>query len=581
MARRLSTIMAADIVGYSAKMEASEAQTLVQLSFLTELLEKHVKQRDGRIFSKAGDGFLSEFQSPVSAVQTGFEIQRSLQSAALKDDHDLQLRIGVHLADVVVDGENLLGDGVNIASRIEGIADPGSVLISQNVFDQVKRTAQLAFEDMGERSLKNISDPIRVFRVTGELGNHSYISGIPENLTPRDMGSINPHSIAVLPFANVSDDPEQEYFSDGFSEDLITELARFRDMFVVSRNASFVYKGRDFDLRKIGKDLGVAYCLEGSVRKMGPRVRITGQLIDTRSGDHIWAEKFDCQLEELFDVQDDFAAKIVSTVAGRMERLTQVAAKRKKPADMLAYDCLLRGLEHHRLGGVTREDAEQALHWFKLAVERDPNYARAYAWQSCAMSALARQWTRENVFDEAVEVVRRGIELDDNDAECHRIMGSVSLYLRDYRKAEHHFQRAIELNPNHAYIVGRMGELYTFLGQGQKALEYQKRAVQLDPFLPSYCRELEAVAHYALGNYQETVDVVAEMPRPTRRSIVYCVAALTHLDDPTTLERALKSLRRIEPDFTITGFIAMEVYKEKAIEHQLAQDLKATGLPQA
>lgn len=578
MERRLSTIMAADVVGYSARMESAEAQTLGQLAQLSDLLEEHVSQAGGRIFSRAGDGFLSEFASPVAAVQAGFELQRSLNGAVARGENDLELRIGVHLADVVVNGDDLLGDGVNVAARIEALAEPGSVFLSQSVFDQVKRSAQLAFEDLGEHSLKNLSEPLRVFRVAGDLANHSYMSGRPENVSERNGGRIKLHSIAVLPFANFSDDPEQEYFSDGFSEDLITELSRFRDIFIVSRNASFAYKGRNVDIRQVGKDLGVAYCLEGSVRKIGSRVRITAQLIDTQSGDHVWAEKYDCQLDDLFDIQDELASSIVSMVAGRMERMTQAALKHKKPADMEAYDCLLHGLEHHRLGGATREAAEEALRWFNLALEKDPNYGRAYAWKACATATVA-EWTGEDVWDEVMEAGWRGVELDDEDAECHRIAGSISLYTRDFDKARYHFERALELNPNHAYIVGRMGELYSFLGEPEKALEYQTRAMQLDPLLPAYCRELEAVAHYVLGDYARTLKTFSELPRPTRRAAAYAVAAAVHLDDPKALERTLGSLRSIDPGFTVRGFVGTEFYKDRNFEKSLALDLETAGLP--
>ncbi|WP_428687084.1 adenylate/guanylate cyclase domain-containing protein [Roseibium sp.] len=579
MLRRLSTIMAADVVGYSAKMGQSEAETLHQLSDLAELIERHVSRGGGRIFARAADGFLAEFQSPVSSVQAAYQIQRDLKTSTGNQANGLELRIGIHLADVVIDGDNLLGDGVNIAARIEGIAEPGSVFVSQAVFEQVKRTAQLSFEDLGERWLKNISEPVRVLRVAGELGNHSYVSGNPDSVTPKDVQEIDPYSIAVLPFANFSDDPEQEYFSDGFTEDLITDLARFREILVVSRNASFAYKGRNIDIRKVGRELGVAYCLEGSVRKMGPRIRITGQLIDTRSGDHIWAEKYDCTIDDLFDVQDDLTAAIVAKVAARLERQVHAAAKKKKPADMLAYDCLLRGLEYHRLGGVTQESAERALEWFDKAVAKDPQFAKAYAWKSCATATLAREWTRENVLDEALDLARHAVELDDQEPECHRILGSINLYLRDYAKAEYHFRRALELNPNHAFVVGRIGELYNFLGDGRKALDYQKRAVELDPLLPSYCRELEAAAHYVLGDYQETAKVVNQLPRASRRAAAYRAAALAHVGDAPELEAAVRELKAVDPNFTIEAFLSAESYKDPEIPARLREDLNRAGLP--
>jgi TolB-like protein len=438
--------------------------------------------------------------------------------------------------------------------------------------------AQLTFENQGEQVLKNISEPVQAYRVVGELGNHSCMSGDPEVISSNQQKIVNPNSIAVLPFAVFGDDSEQEYFADGFTDDLITELARFTGLFVTSRNTSFALKGQNLDLREVGKQLGVAYCLEGSVRKMGERIRITCQLINAHTGDHVWAEKYDCKLTDLFEVQDELAKSIVSTVAGRMERETLVSAKKKRPADMYAYECLLRGLENHRLGGVTQESAEQALHWFNMATEKDPEYGRAYAWRACAIATLS-EWTGDDWKDEATALGRRGLELDENDAECHRIMGSLSLYNRDFDKAEYHFQRVLDLNPNNAYLVGRMGELYNFLGDGEKALEYQNHARRLDPLLPTYCRELEAAAHYVLGNYRDIVSVVSQLLHKSKRSLAYLVAALSHLDDEMALKKAVEELLISNPNFSIGNFLETEFYKDEDIPRQLVIDLKKAGLP--
>jgi len=578
MQRRLTTVMAADVVGYSERVGASETATLKQLASLSELIDEHVERGGGRVFARAGDGFLSEFPSPVSAVQTGFEIQRRLRNNVALHGDGLEIRIGIHLADVVVEQGNLLGDGVNIASRIESVAEPGQVLVSRSVFDQVKRVCQLSFEDVGEHRLKNISEPQALFRVIGEMGNHSFMSGNPDVLTPKPLDSIPSNSIAVLPFANMSADPEQEYFADGFSEDLITDLARFNELFVVSRNTSFAFKDRSLDIRKVGKELGVAYCLEGSVRKMGARVRITAQLIDTRRGDHVWADKYDANITDLFDLQDDLAAAIVSKVASRMETKTRDAAKQKRQVDLQAYDFLLRGLELHRLGGVTQKSAEEALFWFDKAIKADPDYARAYAWKSCATATLAREWTHKNTLDEALSLAQRAIELDPEDSESHRILGSVNLYLRDFDKAEFHFCRAVELNPNSAFILGRTGELYNFLGDPEKALSFQRRAMKLDPLLPSYCRELEAAAHYVQGNFEKTTQLVSGLPRVSRRAAAYWAAAATHLDDKSSLKRARAELLAIDPHFSVASFVSSESYKDQRYQKQLEADLKRAQL---
>ncbi len=583
MERRLAALMAGDVVGYSARMGAAEADTLARLARVREVVRGRVEEKAGRIFSQAGDGYLAEFPSPVSAVRAGFDIQRDLASLRRHDGGVLELRIGVHLADVVVDGEDLLGDGVNIAARVEGQAAPGSVALTQPVFDQVKRVAQLTFEEIGEVALKNISEPVRLYRVVDEIGNHSYITGTlaaPETARPDGPESRDSNSIVVLPFANMSNDPEQDYLADGMTEDLITGLAKVKDLLVVARYASFADQDRYVDPRQVGKELGITYCLEGSVRKLGSRIRITGQLISTKNGEHVWADRYDCSLDELFDVQDEIAGSIVSTVVGRMELDAAASARRKKPKDMAAYDCLMRGLEFHRLGGVTQTHAEEAVAWFDRAIVKDPEYGRAHAWRACSLSNLA-DWTGDpKHLDECFASGKRGIELDDTDAECHRIAGSLSLITHEFDRAAYHFQRALEINPNSAYIVGRTGELHVFLGEGEKALEMQRRAKRLDPFLPEYCRELEAVANYVLERFQDTTAVVAHLPRLTRRAAAYNVAATVHVGGADEIARAVGALLRIDPAFTIAKFLAGEHYKDALYNDRLGGDLTTAGLPE-
>lgn len=574
MQRRLSTIMAADVVGYSAKMRQDEAGTIHSVSLLAELLEAAALNHQGRVFSRAGDGFLLEFSSPVSAVRAAYEVQLKLGDPVTKQEIGVQLRIGLHLADVVVDGDDLLGDGVNVASRIEAEAVPGSILISSTVFEHVKRTAQLKFENKGERHLKNISEPITVYSVVGELGSHSCATALIEDdrlpAVPDSRKSYQ--SVVVVPFKNVSNDPDQEHFADGLTEDLITELSRFPDILTISRNASFGLKAVTTNARELGTKLGVQFCLEGGVRKLGNRVRINAYLSDTTSGNQVWTERSDCDFEDLFDVQDDLVAKIVSSVAGQIERQAESSARRKRPSDLEAYDCFTRGMAFHRIGGVTKENAEQAIHWFDEALRRDPDYGKAYAWRACAVATLA-EWTGEDVWEDLLEAGRRAVELDETDAESHRIAGSLALYQRDFEQALFHFNRAIELNPNHAFLVGRMGEIHNFLGDGQTALEYQKRAKILDPFLPEYCRELEAIAHYVKKDYEACYRVVGEFTRLTRRATAYRAAAATHLNDNKRLQRAVRDLLSIDPDFEPHRFIETEFYKDRKIAKLLETEL--------
>jgi adenylate cyclase len=583
-ARRLAALMAADVVGYSARMAAAEAATLESLADLRGILERRVEEGGGRLFAVAGDGFLVEFASPVAAVRAAFEIQRDLAARRRRDPATLELRIGLHLADVVVRGDDLMGDGVNVATRIEGVAAPSSVTVSQQIFDQVKRTACLTFENLGEHRLKNIPDALRLYRVVGEQGAHSYISGAPDapaRATDMSLAPLDKPSIVVLPFVNMGGDPEQDYFADGLSEDLITDLARFKGLFVLSRNASFAYRGRDVDPRRVGREVGVRYCLEGSVRKLGDRVRISAQLVDTGSGEHVWADRFDAALQDLFDLQDEITARIVATIVGRVEARDAAVARRKRPGDLDAYDCLLRGLEYHRLGGVTREDAEQAVAWFERAVEKDPQFGRAHAWCACAIASRS-EWYGINWWEDEADcigIAERALELDENEAEVHRIMGSINLEFRNYAKAEQHFLRAIEINPNHAFIVARTAELYNMLSQPAKAMAMLDRAKRLDPFLPDYYREGAAVSHYLLGRYAEVLEVNALFRRLTRRAAAYGAAAAVHLGSVAETQHAADELLRLDPQFGIAAFLKFEPYRDAQQAERLSADLSAAGLP--
>ena len=580
MGRRLATILAADVCGYSSRMEADEMATIGLLGRVQAIIDARVQDGDGRVFSRAGDGFLAEFQSPVAAVWAGFDIQRDIAQARRESPEMLELRVGIHLADIVIDGDDLLGDGVNIAARIEDVCRPGAVTLSQPVFDQVKRVARLTFEPIGARSLKNLSEPLFLYEVLGELDNHSYSSGVNEEVAGASLSSVavdHRPTIAVVPFANLSGDPEQDYFIDGFCEDLITELSRFSTLFVASRNASLAYRGKSPDVKEVGRHLGVDYCLEGSVRRMGQRLRLSVRLTRAETEESLWADRFDCAMDDIFDLQDELAARIVSTVAGRLETTLLGASKRKHPADLNAYDCVLRGLEHHRLGGVTLEDARDAVRWFDKAIEIDPTYARAHAWRSCSRHTLG-EWLNDDWWDDSLSSVQRALELDENDAEAHRIMGVMCMVMRQWDKSRHRLERALGINPNHANVVARAGEIYNFMGEPDRALDMVQRALRLDPFLPDYGRELEAGANYSRGDYAAVLQAVDKLIRNSRRSAAYRAAALNHIDDPAQRTAAVKDLLRIDPDFRASAFVKTEYYRDPAMLERLAADLSAVGL---
>ncbi|EHK55580.1 adenylate/guanylate cyclase domain-containing protein [Allomesorhizobium alhagi] len=375
--RRLAAIAVADVVGYSRLMETDEAGTLAVLKERRKtVLEPIVRSHEGRIVKVMGDGVLMEFASAVNAVGAALELQEKMAEAntLLNEDRRIFLRIGINLGDIICEGSDVYGDGVNIAARLEALAEPGGICLSAKVRDETRGRLELAFEDMREQQLKNIANPVRVFRVA----DWAISAAVGPSLSLPDKPSI-----AVLPFTNMSGDPEQQYFSDGITEDIITELSRSRALFVIARNSSFQYRDKAVDVRRVGRDLGVRYVFEGSVRKMGSRIRITAQLIDAVPGNHLWSERFDRGIEELFDVQDELTQTIVATVAGRLEDAEIRMAANKRTDSLPAYDCLLRGIQ--RLRGYDPDDNRLARELFEQAVVLDPRYALAHAYLALSL----------------------------------------------------------------------------------------------------------------------------------------------------------------------------------------------------
>src|SRR5438128_116492 len=431
--RRLAAVLAADMVGYSRLMEVDEAGTLARLkTHRLELIDPTIAKHRGRIIKTTGDGLLVEFQSVVDAVECATEIQTRMarRNADVSAARAIQLRIGINLGDVIVEDGDIFGDGVNVAARLEALAEPGGICVSAAVRDQVGGRLDTRFEDRGEQSVKNITRPIRIYRVVPGAG-----------ATPGDAGpgtgkaGVKP-SIAVLPFANMSGDPEQEFFVDGLTEDIITELSRFRDLLVISRNSTFVYKGKAVKVQDVAREFGVEYVLEGSVRKAGDRIRVTVQLIDAETDRHIWADRYDRELEDIFAIQDEMTRAIVATLPGRVEAATHDRAKRKPTDNMAAYECVLAAkVLHHRS---TREDNAEAQRLLNRALALDPNYAHAHAWKACV---LGQTWVydwcadREVTFEQVAAELEITLGLDDNDSDVHRILAALNLNRDDHEKA--------------------------------------------------------------------------------------------------------------------------------------------------
>jgi TolB-like protein/Tfp pilus assembly protein PilF len=570
--RRLAAILAADVVGYSRLMERDEAGTLAALKKRRkELLEPLVDNHRGRIFKIAGDGVFIEFGSAVNAVQCAIEFQQGAIAANIEASADLQIefRIGINLGDVIVEGDDLYGDGVNIAARLESIGEPGTVLLSGSAYDQVKNKIETGFENLGSRSLKNIAEPVRVYRA-GPAG------GAKRAATPLS----DKPSIAVLPFVNLSGDPEQEYFSDGITEDIITELSRFRFLFVIARNSSFAYKGRALDAREIGRQLGVRYVVEGSIRRAGNRVRVTSQLIDSSTGSHLWAERYDRELADIFSVQDEVAHRIVTSVAPRIEAEGIDLAKRKPPEDMRAYDYFLRAkalIETPHDG----TDMSQARAYCDRAIEIDSSYARAHAQRAFTYiigielmeSSNAEEWRRQ-----ALISAEKAVALDPLDAFCHWALCEATLQAKQYDRALDHIARAATINPNDAHVLAVSGYVHAVTGDPETGLKQIGTALERNPYMPSWYHWLQGNIFYILGQYEEALRAFHRFSPPNSSVLkgrAVTLVELGRIDEARIDVRALLALR---PSATVRearqflGFMP-------DIEHYL-DNLRRAGLPE-
>src|SRR5208337_1858027 len=484
--RRLAAILAADVVGYSRLMEVDEEGTLARLKTVRlELIDPAITKCKGRIIKTTGDGMLVEFQSVTEALRCAVDFQERMarRNRDMPSSRALLYRIGLNLGDVIVEEGDIFGDGVNVAARLESIAEPGGICVSAAVRDQVGERLDVAYEDLGEQRVKNIYRPIRVYKVL--VGRDTAESGQAAAHESTLKESAKKPSIAILPFVNMSGDPEQEFFADGLTEDIITELSRFRQLLVISRNAVFVHKGKPVKAQQIAREFGVDYVVEGSVRKAADRVRVTVQLIDGETETHIWADRYDRKLEDIFAIQDEVTSSIASTLFGRVEAARHDRVQRKTTANMAAYECVLTGKVLHHMS--KREANAEALRSLDRAINFDPNYAHAHAWKACVLGqAWLHDWCadRRAVEQSILDELQTALSLDDNDADVHRILAAVKLNFNEHDKAVYHQERALSLNPNSDLIVVQQGEVLTWLGRPEEGIEWVRRAMRLNPYHP-------------------------------------------------------------------------------------------------
>lgn len=579
--RRLAAIVSADVVGWSRLMGEDEAGTLATLkAHREELIDPEIKAYGGRIVGTAGDSLLIEYPSAVDAVGCSLEIQRAMaeRNVALSVNRQMEFRVGINVGEVIVDDDDIFGDGVNIAARVQGLCEPGGVYVSGKVHDEVRGKLDASFEDLGEKSVKNIVQPLRVYAVREVKEERATIVNEGEALPLPSKPSI-----AVLPFDNMSGDPEQEYFSDGIAEDIITGLASFRDLFVIARNSSFTYKGSAVDIKQVGRELGVRYVLEGGVRKAGERVRITAQLIEAASGNHLWAEKFDGDLGDIFDLQDQITASVVGAIRSSVTTAEMERAGRKRPENLDAYEWCMRGWSHE--AQFDKTNFLEAKKCFLKSIELDERLVQAYTGlaHTCFWQA-GFGWSEsfEKSIGEAERAARKAIATEPNDAEAHTWLCACLLITGRLDAAVVEIERAVELSPNYAQARAMRGAVYCYSGRPREGVDEAKLALRLsprDPFRIIFLHELVQCQN-TNRDYADAAETATKMVN-LRPEYLYghfhLAVSCGHLEQTARARTAVNEMMRLNPNIDREFVKSVTPYKDPANQEHIIGGLQKAG----
>ena len=591
MKRRLAAILATDVVGYSRLIRADEEGTITALKALrVDLIDPKIAEHHGRVVKLMGDGMLAEFPSVVDAVRAAVETQAAVakHNAGLPEDKRIEFRVGVNLGDVVIDGNDIHGDGVNVAARLESLAEPGGICISGKVYEEVRDRTDLAFEDLGEQQVKNIDRPVRVWRWIANAGVTASVSA----KTNEPFQLPDKPTIAVLPFVNLSGDPEQEYFADGISEDIITGLSKNPDLFVISRNSTFTFKGKSVRIRDVSEDLGAQYVLEGSVRKAGQRIRVTAQLIDATRDRHIWAERYDRDLDDIFAVQDEVVGSIVHALVGTdgaLERLARQRSIEASTTTQSAYDCYLKAREfyyrHRDAGGsltawsVGIEEAEVL---FEKTIELDPGFARAYsalAWLHLQRFKLLLTASFESMEQKVLDLAFHALRLDPDDYRAHMTLGRLYSYQGKHAKGRAEFDRALRINPNDTNVLAVSANALVYCERVDEALERCQRAILLNPNAPDWYWWTLGFSYFHLGRYEEALEALERMTAPdkARRVLAATYAHLGRLDEA---RHEAEEFMKVVPNFSIKEWARTEPYTDPNELQRYVDGMRKAGLPE-
>ncbi|NKB49898.1 MAG: tetratricopeptide repeat protein [Alphaproteobacteria bacterium] len=584
--RRLAAILAADIVGYSRLMGTDEAGTLARLKKLRrDAFDPNIDKFGGRLFKTTGDGLLIEFPSAVDAVNHAVAVQDALAAANadVPDQQRLLFRIGISLGDVIVDGDDLYGNGVNVAARMEGLADPGGICVSGTVFEHVSTAVDVGFDDLGLQEVKNIAQPVQSYRVRRQVEDGG--ANTADDM-PAQVASDHP-VVAVLPFDNMSGDGDQEYFADGTTEDIITALSKHRWLRVIARNSTFGYKGKSFDIRQVAGELGANYVVEGSVRRSGQRLRITAQLIDGATGDHLWAERYDRNLDDIFDLQDEITDTIVGRIEPELGAAERHRVERMPRTNLQAWDCYHLGMSHFYK--FTVEGNQEAQRLLKQSFELDPEFGNAYAWWAYAVVLGMVYWDTEpgdELLDEALAAANQALAIDDQNAVFYMIMARTALARRDYTGSLAGNEAAVRLNPTLAVAHCAMGDALAYEGRFEESIGQFEKAIALSPNDPQVWAFLTygALALIFKQDFEialEWTERAAVIPNRQYWTLAHMAVALAYLDRQHEAERAVARLLAEKPNFS-SAFAEKKLFFIKRPE-QLAlylDGLRKAGVPE-
>lgn len=572
MEQRLGTVLMVDLV-CDGRLPA--AGTAASFSEMTPRLERIVAEDDGRTFGATDGRIVAEFASAVTAMRCALRLRQQVKMPAdgAAKERAAPLRIGVSLGEILVEAGRISGEGIHLADRLTSLAEPGGICVSGSIFDQVEGKLAIQFDYIGVFAIENRIRPMRAYRARFDVASDAG----PGAWAVRRLALPAKPSIAVLPFLDLSGDPERAYFSDGITEDIVTELSRFRSLFVIARNSSFAYRDRAVDARQVGRELGVQFLLEGSIRTAGRRARITAQLIDAVTGRHLWADRYDRDLEDIFAVQDELVRTIVSTLVGRLQHAGAEQAKRKRTESLAAYDYLLRGMTH--LNRYTPEDNAEARRLLERAAALDPDYALAHA--GIAATHL-HEWFREGddrALDTAYRIAEKALDLDDAESWCHMALGRVCLYLRRFARAEAHHERALALNPNDAHFAANMGHLQTYLGHPDDGVAWVEKAMRLNPHHPDwYCEHL-GLALCSAHRYAEAVRAFRRITDAPAWVHAYLAGCFAHMGELDAARAEAAEALRLAPAFSIARSVRSEPFRLQADLNHWTEGLQKAGLP--